>query len=558
MFIKFIKRINFSIYLFIVYVVTAILVNPAGNFPLNDDWAFASLVKNYCENGIVTIDSWQAMTLLGQVFWGALFCKIFGFSFLVLRLSTLTAGFIGVLVFYKLILELSRNGKIAAFASLLLFLNPLYFSLSFTFMTDVHFVTSMLLSVYFFIMFLRENKAWYIILAAVFSVVSTMIRQPGILIPLVFAVTLSIGCKNIPHIMKVSVPFILSLLALIFHSIWMKYHLRTNGNVGQFNDMMNFVLSMDFYQLITRTVQSLLYCGLILFPLLILLSGKIRSKFKHIKLTNLFVLILIVAVLLIGGTHFPRGNIIYNIGLGPKILKDAYFNNNVSPQVNNAIWVVLLKLISIPGSLILLLIIDWKISGIKKVFQESELRYIRIARLSIAVIITGYLSFLIVYFTYFDRYTIPLFTLLMLTLIPYKTNISKASGSIALISLLLFGVFSICASHDYLSWNRARWQAVEYLTDEKGIKPSEIDGGFEFNGWYKTGTLQKIRNKNGKSWWFVDNDKFVISFGDLAGYNKTRSFYYPQVLSAKHDSIYILQKTGPSAEIQSDINYNKN
>ena len=46
------------------------------------------------------------------------------------------------------------------------------------------------------------------------------------------------------------------------------------------------------------------------------------------------------------------------------------------------------------------------------------------------------------------------------------------------------GILTIGATHDYLSWNRVRWQALHNLMQEPQISPNDIDGGFEFNGWY--------------------------------------------------------------------------
>ena len=49
---------------------------------------------------------------------------------------------------------------------------------------------------------------------------------------------------------------------------------------------------------------------------------------------------------------------------------------------------------------------------------------------------------------------------------------------------LLLGMATLTAmlTHDYLAWNRVRWQALDQLVRAENIAPSRIDGGFEFNG----------------------------------------------------------------------------
>jgi hypothetical protein len=41
---------------------------------------------------------------------------------------------------------------------------------------------------------------------------------------------------------------------------------------------------------------------------------------------------------------------------------------------------------------------------------------------------------------------------------------------------------SVAAVHDYLAWNRVRWDAGRWLLD-RGIAPEEIDGGFEWSNY---------------------------------------------------------------------------
>ena len=73
------------------YIILIVLVNPIGDFPINDDWAYARSVLSLVEDGEFHLLGWGAMTLVSQVVWGALWVKLFGFSFDVLSLRVLNS-----------------------------------------------------------------------------------------------------------------------------------------------------------------------------------------------------------------------------------------------------------------------------------------------------------------------------------------------------------------------------------------------------------------------------------------------------------------------------------
>ena len=72
-----------------LWIGAVLVVNPAGNFPLNDDWAYGKAVRGMVEQGSFRPCPWGGMTLISQAVWGSLFCLPAGFSFTTLRFSTL-------------------------------------------------------------------------------------------------------------------------------------------------------------------------------------------------------------------------------------------------------------------------------------------------------------------------------------------------------------------------------------------------------------------------------------------------------------------------------------
>src|SRR5215217_5512086 len=121
----------------LIWILAVLAVNPVGNFPLNDDWAYGYTVRSLVEEGTFRLSGWTATNLIAQAMWGTLFCLPFGFSFDALRVSTLVLSLGGILATYGLLRESRAPALLAMLGALVLAFNPIYFALSFTFMTDV-------------------------------------------------------------------------------------------------------------------------------------------------------------------------------------------------------------------------------------------------------------------------------------------------------------------------------------------------------------------------------------------------------------------------------------
>ena len=92
----------------LVWTVLAIVIDPRGDFPLNDDWAYGLPVKALMERGEFRLTDWTVASLVSQEFWGALFCLPAGFSYTALRISTLVLGLVGLIGLYGLLRQLGQ------------------------------------------------------------------------------------------------------------------------------------------------------------------------------------------------------------------------------------------------------------------------------------------------------------------------------------------------------------------------------------------------------------------------------------------------------------------
>ena len=99
-----------------IWATAIAFINPRGNFPIDDDWDFALATWRFAETGRFHFTAFTAVSLRAQVLWGALWTRLFGESFDVLRASTLVLAAATLVIVHRMLLRtgLPRFGRIVA------------------------------------------------------------------------------------------------------------------------------------------------------------------------------------------------------------------------------------------------------------------------------------------------------------------------------------------------------------------------------------------------------------------------------------------------------------
>ena len=163
-------------------------VNPFAEMPFDDDWSYAFVVRRFLDTGHIHYNGWSAPVLLTHVWWGAMFAQMFGYSFVVLRFSTLPFAAGSALFCYLLARRANVRPAAAVFLSLLLGLSPLFLPLATSFMTDVPALCFSLISLYVFVLAAQARSlgaavAWLSV-GAVCAMFGGMGRQSVWIVPL--------------------------------------------------------------------------------------------------------------------------------------------------------------------------------------------------------------------------------------------------------------------------------------------------------------------------------------------------------------------------------------
>ena len=530
-----------------VWAASEILINPRGNFPLNDDWWYARTVSTLLAQHKLEMPFFPSMTLIAHVLWGTLFSLVFGFSFNVLRLSTLFLGLTGVLATYGLLREIGASRLVAFIGAMTVALNPIYAELSNTFMTDVPFFAFALLSIYLYVRGIgRESKA-EIIAGTLIACVATLMRQIGVIPPICFAVAYLIKNGIRPRsIATALLPVALVAATLLGYQEWLSVSGNMPAKYAVQEQFAQHFLHAGLRNIIIATAdfadKGFVYLGLFLLPFLLPGRGREesagRSVLSWMPAAALFLLLTVYSMH--ADQWMPlkkeRGNILIDCQLGPIMLFDvSYLQLPYIEHAPKLLWQALTIAGAAGGALLFRRLLFTSRDIIRSNTEFPDRRWKAVLMMS-AFALYAIPMLLVSTSIYFDRYYLPLMPPLMalacLSLRPGK--LSRIGVASALAALILLGGFSVAGTHDYLAWNRVRWDAYTQLVQVDKVSPYEIHGGYELNGWFGC---------RSKSDYAKQIDPFyAITIGPVDGYEIVKSYHVRSWLPYGQEEILVLRR----------------
>lgn len=519
--------------LVLALAVSFLVAGPSGNFPLNDDWSFAAAVRSILDDGTFRPTEWTAMTLLMHTLWGSAFSAIAGYSFDTLRFSTQVLAFAAVAVCYLLARELALPRWLCVMTAAMLASTPLFFALSASFMTDVPFMAATLATAFFLIRALNVPTPRNFGIAIIFTLIAILTRQLAIALPLAFAVIYPLLNRGSARKWLTGVvPLVLGIAAFAGYRIW----LGGDGRLPAVNDrqamwLLNSLADPATIGVVLRNFYvASVYLGWFALPLSIAIifasDVRLRRSLRHAVFgSGLIVALLSLLTRARDGSWqvlMPTSeNILVPSGFGAPLLRDQYLLrlDNI-PPLPNPFW-PLVTVLGLIGATLLLALLVTATTALVQRWRRRDWSCGDGAAAFLLVTVAVYL-FPLLATAFFDRYLLPALPLLaiaiataMLPAVPRMPSLPSLVASTVL--MIAFAAFSIAGTHDFLAWNRLRWQMLDNLMQQRQLTAADIDGGFEFNG------LLNYRDDyvrvEGKSQWWVDGDDWMIGYGPIPGYD---------------------------------------
>ncbi|HEX7478917.1 MAG TPA: glycosyltransferase family 39 protein [Polyangiales bacterium] len=528
----------------LLWGVIVFAVGLGGDYPLNDDWAYAWSARHFLQTGTLRILDMAAPSLVAHIAWGAAMLRVFGDSGVVLRAGTLVWALVCILLLYLLGRRAGHPRHVALVPALALALSPWFVNLSFTYMTDVPWLTLVLAALLATSAALDpRSRAPLLLLAAASTLfgAAALMRQFAVFCAFGTAVAVWLDSRNTGRSQRETLTRLTALLLplVLLFGLFEHWYIHVHGPTLANRETVTKIRRLDPWMPLQHALESLHYLGLWLSPFFLaaLFGRKLRAVLTrpHTRLgLALLVGYVIGAQLLVrshnpASTHQPTmpflSNIFFLVGLGPQTLDDIYQGR--VPQLHHAPWLGwLLTLVSTCGGLVAVSVLlrsgaaVWQLrrgpaeptrNTLTVEHAQAHARdFMRTLCFCVGV---AYLGWHVATAQFiFDRYLLPLLPLILLLALDVLPEPVVASRW-ALLLLALGGLWAVAGTREYLSWNDARWAAVRALSAQ-GIPDDQVDGGYEVNGprhflpyFKRTGRLLP----KGYAFW-ISNAPYRLSF----------------------------------------------
>jgi hypothetical protein len=265
-------------------IISYILVKPIGEYAIDDDWAYVKSLSHLHFEGRLKILDWNPMSLIGHLFWGILFTKLFGFSFTVTKISVVGVLLIECLTLAAFLRRFQVSLSCGLMAILTIFFNPLHFYHSFLYDTDIPAIAWQLLSLFFYLRALEKQKRGQsrdLILGSIFGSLAFLVRQNGLLVVAAFFIYLLLwGREKLTSFRILISSFSLPLATFVIFQYWYNtVHGPTEAFVKSSQALLNSILSPSLELIAAYSFFLMMYLGFFLVPLT--LSSRLDHLLKN-------------------------------------------------------------------------------------------------------------------------------------------------------------------------------------------------------------------------------------------------------------------------------------
>ena len=523
-------------------LVALIALRPLQDAPFVDDWTYAWSVDNLLRGGGLEFLEWTPHANAVQVLWGALFCLPAGFSFSALRASTWVMSTGGVIALYLLLRHVGVGRRGALIGSATLGLNPIYFMLSASFMTDVPLVALATWSMLAMVLAVARRSDGWLTAAALLAGLAIGVRSVGTVLPVAMALTLywaggpaeADGARAWGRDPRRLAIALLPLIVLPLLSWWRAEHLVASADVSYVVGSpvwraQNLVYALP--RLPVSLVQTLgagaNALGLGLLP--VLLAGARRDAWRGTLACGAGLAVLL-AIGVSLGMQYDRPLIQGSIWAVREIGgTEPTVSGPPSPDSALVTWALVPVVLLAAGHLLFILV---------------RLRPSGPAQTFLAWVLVGQALVVALLWLFYDRYLLPLF-IPALALALLREPVRRPR--VAVLALAALALLSTVGLRDHLAYTRALWRGVAEAR-ALGAPDAEINAGYAINGWLQYAHPEQApRGPDGQlvvPWLNGSKDhplRYWVANGPAPEYETARTVPYRRWLG-RSGQIFVLER----------------
>ena len=469
-------------------LVCELIAHPYTTMGICDDGPYILMAHTLATTGHIVYNGWSAPMLTWQLYLGAAFIKLFGFSFTTVRMSTIFIAMLMAFLLQRILVAANISERNATLGTLAFVLSPLYLLLSATFMTDIYGLFALVICLYGCLRALnstpdrnpdRTTLAWlcFAILSNALGGTSRQIAWLGILVMVPSTLWL---LRSRRRVLLAGAALNLAGILFIFACMhWLK--LQPYSIPEQL-----LPPAFPIVHTLLGVFNNFLDIPFLLLPLMLLFIPEVRKSTPRI-VGILFLLFLLVLV-------HPRHPHIFvlepTVGdwVGIHGIYEVISLQGVAPTFLTPTMQALLTIASFGSLLCLIASFLHTLSLRTPSKPEPILSTAHLSWKQLAVLLGPFtLAYIVLLFpraatTYiFDRYLLVLLVITLLCLTRYYQERVQPNFPLVSVPLIvLVAIYGISTTHNLFSLYRARVALAAELA-ANGVPPTSVDNGWEYN-----------------------------------------------------------------------------
>jgi hypothetical protein len=479
-----------------IYSAAVAIIWPVVELATDDDFAYAKIALIFEQTGHFVFNGWETAMVGWQVVWGALFIRLFGYSYLTLRLSTIVLAALLTLLLHRVLLRAGVRGAAAVLGTLTVVLSPLFLPMVTSYMTDIPALLCILVCLYGCQRALRASSDKTALLwlcgSAALNVLDGTVRQIvwlGTLVIVPSAFWLLRKRKGFK--MAAVITWLLSVLSIALMMMWFLHQ----PYVLQEHIIRGSITGRTIRRILRLCVYGPMEVFCLSLPVLVAWIYAVRVLSRRRKL-QIIALCAAVTPFLLWAAHYNKvqgrlppwsANVVspYGILWSIPLMGDRPVTLSIS--ITSLIAIVLL--ISLFGFLLWLSmrLKHGRLDAHSEPSQENELSIHETGVLVLPFSLT-YLALLMpraafpsTFSDVFDRYYLPLMMFAVILLLRLLRERRQEIPVVCYVMLLLFSFFSITDTHDLFAAYRATAVARSRV-EAAGVSPYNISGPWQEDG----------------------------------------------------------------------------
>ena len=470
---------------------------PFANIAYGDDTAYAHMALTLARTGHLHYNGWETAFLVLHAYWGALFIRLFGFSFVCLRLSTIPFALGAVGLCYLLVRRAGLQARNAILVTLLVGLSPLVLPVAVSFMTDIPSLFFMFVSLYSFVRAEesggdRRGYGWLVLGVATGFVGGTG-RQVVWLVPLIVLPYLAWVRRHQMWLRNgTMVAWFLMLGSVIYTTRWFNHQPYAVFQPSVFSEL-KLVMRKPFWA-VNVTARLGLMLLLVTLPAAVplLLRASVDtwkgSRSRQIVVAALFLLLLAAIII-----HPSLASI-------PWISSTLNWEgiNGSAPLPGRPIVLVRpIRAVVAVAVYVAVCVLAGEFWGMRRLVRRAVHALLdssgyRFTLAAMSLVSVAYFVLVVIRsaeFDVFDRYLLPIMpwaaTVLLLWFERDNHNAElmlRKARPFAWALLAVLSFYAVASTQDLWALAKARVVATQEL-ESAGIARTAIDGGFEYNAW---------------------------------------------------------------------------